>query len=277
MSVLAETAQHVLVAGRASYPAVGLSDDELLEAFEAAFAPARATSVDPVATAVRCPADLFLAIAAHAGDPEALRVLDHLLADVKPALRGVVLDHDIDELAQQLRVRLVIGTGGRAAALASYTGKGPLRAWLRVALLRSGLDHRRRPTDAILDETAWLAIPADSTDPALALLRRSAGPTVRAAIEQAMTRLDARDRLVLRQHLLDGLAPPELAALHGVHRVTAFRWIATIRQRLLADVRAALQIQLGVDSSALESLMRGLRDSVAPTIERILIAESESA
>jgi RNA polymerase sigma-70 factor (ECF subfamily) len=87
-----------------------------------------------------------------------------------------------------------------------------------------------------------------------------------------MTRLSSRDRLLLRQHLLDGLAPPSLATLHGVHRVTAFRWIAEIRQRLLADIRASLATSLAIDSASLASLMRQLRDTVAPTVERILLA-----
>jgi RNA polymerase sigma-70 factor (ECF subfamily) len=219
--------------------------------------------------------DAFVALAVLAGDAAAVRELDRLLRDVAPALRGIVRDHEIEELVQALRVRLVLPHNDKPPALVTYAGTGPLRAWLRVALVRSGLDRRRKPEGVPLDEAAWLALPADGGDPALAALRRTAGPQIRIAIEQAMARLSSRDRLLLRQHLLDGLAPPSLATLHGVHRVTAFRWIAEIRQRLLADVHASLATSLALDPSSLASLVRDLRDTVAPTLERILLVTPE--
>jgi RNA polymerase sigma-70 factor (ECF subfamily) len=227
----------------------------------------------PVETAdVRYPADLQLAAAALAGDAEALTAVEGLIADIKPALRGVVLDHEIDELAQELRVKLLVGEPPK---LAAYAGKGPLRAWLRVALVRAGLDRRRAPRDVQLDETAWLAIPADDPDPALAALRTSIGPAVRGALEQALSQLPSRDRLMLRQHLLDGLSPPDLATLHGVHRVTAFRWLASIKQRVLGDVRAQLARELAIGADSLDSVMRRVRESVAPSVERLLVATPE--
>ena len=220
--------------------------------------------------------DLALARAALAGDPAALRAIDQHFADVRGALRGVVPDHEIDELVQDVRIKVVLD-----GKLASYTGKGPLRAWLRVALLRAGLDRRRAAVgsrvagsgaNAVpLDDVAWLAHAADA-DPALAAIRGTLGPVVRRALEGALAKLDARERLILRQHLVDGLPAPELAALHGVHRVTAFRWLATIRQHLLDDVRATVARELSIGGESLASLMRELRASAAPSVERLLIA-----
>lgn len=217
----------------------------------------------------RCAEDLAVAQAALLGDPAALRVIDQHLADVRVALRGVVPDHEIDELLQEVRIKVSVGDG-KPAALASYSGKGPLRAWLRVALLRAGLDRRRRTNDVPLDDVAWLAHAVDD-DPALAAIRGSLGPAVRRSLEVALGKLDARERLILRQHLVDGLPAPELAALHGVHRVTAFRWLATIRQRVLDDVRATLARELSLGGESLASLMRELRASAAPSVERLLI------
>jgi RNA polymerase sigma-70 factor (ECF subfamily) len=221
---------------------------------------------------LRCAADVELAAHALAGDHVALRALDRLLADIAPALRGIVSDADIDDVVQELRVRMIVGSGDRRPALQAYAGKGPLRAWLRVALVRAGLDRRRKPSDVLLDESAWLALPGATTEPVLMALRKTAGPAIRAAFETALSNLDPRDRLILRQHLLDGLSPPDLATLHGVHRVTAFRWLATIKQRVLADVRGHLARELALDAPALDSVMRGMRDSVAPSVERLLIA-----
>ena len=264
MSVPAETTvQRLLASGRSAFPLIKAEDHVI------------AAALGDRELDVRHPSDLFLATAGVLGDPEALRAIDRLLVDVTPALRGVVPDHDLEEIAQQLRVRLLVGNGHKPPSLATYAGKGPLRAWLRVALLRAGLDHRRKPVDTLLDEAAWLAVPGDTTDPALAMLRKTAGPAVRAALEGALARLESRERLILRQHLLDGLAPPDLATLYGVHRVTAFRWLASIRQRVLAEVRAVLERELQLDRASLDSVMRRMRASVAPTVERLLLATPE--
>jgi len=263
MRVPAETSlQRLLAAGRSRFPHVRATDRAIADILDG-------RDLD-----VRCPEDLFLAAAVLAGDTTAIRALDVLLSDVRPALRGVVPDHEVDELAQEMRIKLAVGS---AAKLAGYAGKGPLRAWLRVALLRAGLDRRRVPREAILDETAWLAIGGDDLDPALAALQRTVAPVVRTALEDALARLPSRDRLMLRQHLLDGLSPPDLATLHGVHRVTAFRWLASIRQRVLADVRDRLAQELALDAASLDSVMRRVRESVAPSVERLLVATPEPA
>jgi RNA polymerase sigma-70 factor, ECF subfamily len=261
MSVPPQTPLRQLAeAGRMRYPAVRASDVALADVLQA-------RDLD-----VRCPEDLFLAAAALARDDGALHVIDQLLEDIKPALRGVVAAHEIDELAQELRIKLVVGGD---AKLAGYAGTGPLRAWLRVALLRAGLDRKRQRKDVHLDETAWLAFAGADADPALAAFSRAVGPALRAAFEAALARLPSRDRLLLRQHLLDGLSAPELATLHGVHRVTAFRWLASIRQQVLADVRSALARELAMGGATLDSLMRQVRASAVPTVERLLVATPE--
>lgn len=211
--------------------------------------------------------DLEVARAALAGDAAAIRVIDQHFSDVRVALKGVVPDHEIDELVQETRVKILVD-----GKLASYSGRGPLRAWLRVALLRAGLDRRRRATDVHLDDAAWLAVPSDD-DPTLAALRGSLGPVVRRALEAALAKLDGRERLILRQHLVDGLPAPDLAAVHGVHRVTAFRWLVTIRERVLDDVRKTVARELAIGGASLASLMKQLRASVVPSVERLLVDE----
>ena len=215
------------------------------------------------------PGDLLLATAALAGDPSALAALDALLADVAPALRGLVPDGDRDDVLQTVRARLLLPRGERGPALAEYAGRGPLRAWLRVAVTRAGLDERRRAVPGA-DEADWLAIPAADPDPALRALRAQLGPRFRVAIERAVAALEPRARLLLRQHVLDGLSVPELAALHGVHRVTAFRWLAGVRREVVAALRRQLQHELGASPREIDSLLREIRASFAPSVERVL-------
>lgn len=246
----------LLAEGRATFPSIAVDDRIIVQA------------LGERDTDVRCVADLFLAAAAQAGNAEALRVLDTLLADIAPALRGYAR-HEVADLVQDLRVKLLVGGAQSQPALLGYSGKGPLRAWMRVALLRAGIDRRRSQSPEVVDEAAWIA--HGTEDPAIEAFRRSAGPIVRAAFERALASLAPRDRLILRQHLLDGLGAPELAALYGVHRVTTFRWLAMIRRQVLADVRTSLCRDLDIGEIQLDSMMRALRASAVPTIERMLL------
>ncbi len=247
----------LLAAGQQAHPDVRLDEPAIVAAVRA-----RENG--------RFSADLYLAAAARLHDPAALRTLDGLLAEVAPALRGVVASHEIDELVQELRVRLIMDLDGKPAALDAYAGKGPLRAWLRVSLLRLGLDRRRRPQPTLLDESAWLAF-SDGQDP-LSALSGPVGVFASTALAAAIAELTSRDRVLLRQHLLDGLSVPDLAVLHGVHRVTAFRWIATIRQQLFASVRSELERQLAVGPETLEDVIREIKANAVPTVERLLRA-----
>lgn len=257
MLVPAGSLAQICEAGRAAYPAIAATNEQL-HALLAERTPA-------------FPADLFLAAAALAGDRAALDELDRVLAQLRPAVLGMVRDHDADELIQELRVRTVVGAPGAAPTLTRFEGRGPLRVWLRVALLRAALDLRRRVGPVEIDEHAWLAVAADTPPPNIS---RETGAKIRAALERAIASLPHRDRLILRQHLLDGLGPPELATLYGVHRVTTFRWLATIKQRVLAEIRG--ELASAFDSQTLASILRHARGNLVPTVERVLLLTPES-
>ena len=56
--------------------------------------------------------------------------------------------HVVDEVEQRLWEVLLVGTGGGSPRLASYSGKGPLAAFLGIAAQRIALDnHRHRSAE----------------------------------------------------------------------------------------------------------------------------------
>src|SRR5205809_336497 len=74
--------------------------------------------------------------------------------------------------------------------------------------------------------------------------RRAISPTsaeerrvYREAFAAALATLTARDRNLLRQMYLYGATVDELGVLYAVHRATAARWIAQIRDTLLRRTR----------------------------------------
>lgn len=76
------------------------------------------------------------------------------------------------------------------------------------------------------------------------------------AFHAAVEALDDRERLLLRQHALDGLSIDQLAALHGVHRATAARQVQAARQSVLAATQRELIRRLRLARGELASVMR---------------------
>jgi RNA polymerase sigma-70 factor (ECF subfamily) len=78
-------------------------------------------------------------------------------------------------------------------------------------------------------------------------------------MDVALADLQPRDRNMLRQHVVFGLALGEVARLNDVHRATVHRWLGTVRDQLRQRVRAELCRRLGVDDGDLSSIVRIVR------------------
>lgn len=219
-------------------------------------------------------ADVFVATAARAGDAAASTSIFQRVRALAPiATRGVVSPGDVDELVQQVCVKLLVA-GNLPGRIASYAGRGPLDAWLRAVVVRAALSMRRartEPTSASLDELPWLELPLFADDPSLAGWRRYA-PELRAALAVAIAELPTRSRVALHQHFLDGLSADAIGRIYGVHRITAYRWIAQAKRAVLDRVRAELQDKISGSPSEVESLLRGVRSSFSITVERLFAA-----
>jgi len=68
--------------------------------------------------------------------------------------------------------------------------------------------------------------------------------------------------MLLRLHFLEHLSLADLARLHGVHRATIARWLATTRTRLLRETRRVLQTRLGLTPAETESLIAFVQSQV---------------
>jgi RNA polymerase sigma-70 factor (ECF subfamily) len=208
--------------------------------------------------------DLYLACAALDGQAQALSVLrDMLEQELDKALRRFRASHAaLDDARQLARARVLVDDGERKSALSQYTGRGALRAFLRVTSTRTCLNllqqegrdaDRRERDDELLS-----ALPSPLVDPEMALLRQTSRDEFRAAFREAVSSLDARARTLLRQHYVDRLQPGELGPLYAVHRTTALRWLEDASQALVRATRRALQKRLHASPEDVDSLMRAL-------------------
>jgi RNA polymerase sigma-70 factor (ECF subfamily) len=214
--------------------------------------------------------DLFLATACAAGDPVAIGAFEReFLPHVRSFVgRMALTDEMVDELRQELRVKLLVD---RPPRIATYKGAGPLGAWVRVAAVRIGLTllgaaerNQARPAETLAEALI------DGVVPEAELTRARVGPLLAAAVEAAIVALDDRDKAVLRFHYVEGLNVDAIGAIYRVHRATAARWLVDIRQRLLRAVQNRLVTDLRVSDAEVHSLVGAVGDELHLSISRIL-------
>ena len=95
--------------------------------------------------------------------------------------------------------------------------------------------HRLRAHDQkeiAVENNIMDALPDTAADPELLHLKQHYREAFRAAFASAMTSLSSEERVLLRQHFIDGLNIDEIAALHHIHRATAARWLAQARETI---------------------------------------------
>lgn len=169
-----------------------------------------------------------------------------LLAPIDAALAHMKLDAStLDEVRQRVRQRLLLPAEDGTVRLVSYAGDGKLEGLVIVTATRIALDllRERRPREAISVSDA-IADEHDD-DPLMKLMKERARQEFRSAFASAVDGLDARDRNLLKMHLLRGVALEKLAEMYSVHRATVVRWLADARAKVLSATRKELERTLG--------------------------------
>jgi RNA polymerase sigma-70 factor, ECF subfamily len=254
-----------LEAGRRAWPEIELGAAELAEFLAPRL---QLLPIDRVHVT-----DLYLACACARGDERAIaefrrafaRDLDALFA--RPNARGV----DREDLVQRLVVHLFVGEGDRPPRIVEYQGRGSLRTWLRVVALRVRLNAERRLSDKDdpLTSRAEAAL-HDEQDAELEFLKAHYRGAFRRALADALADLPASDRSLLRLQLVHGLSATGIADLYKVHRATAKRWLARVRDTVLSATRTRLQKELGVEHPELDSIMRLIGSRLEASVRRHL-------
>jgi RNA polymerase sigma-70 factor (ECF subfamily) len=209
------------------------------------------------------PADLYLALACEAGAAPALAAFER---EVMAPLRAIVARAEadpavVDEVLQQVRVRVLVADGDAPPRLAGYTGAGSLLSWLKVTALRLHADLRRGeragPVPAGSDVVEVPAL--GGLPPERLLLDARWGAVLREALSGALRALPPRERALLRLHYVEGLALDQVGRTYGVHKSTVSRWLAAAREALLTAARDAVRARVGgADAREVQSLCEDL-------------------
>jgi RNA polymerase sigma-70 factor (ECF subfamily) len=237
------------------WPGIALAPDQLVRAIaERLSRDATVHSLEAMHTD-----DLYVACGCTAGDPAALAAFeDRCGAALAAAIASAgVPAADRADVAQIVRQRLLVAPAGGTPRIATYSGRGSLHGWVRVVATREAMRMlSREGREAPASDSDLDAAITREDDAELGYLKRLYRAEFKQAFQQAVEALPARERLVLRQHVLDGLGIDRLAALHGVHRATAARWVQAAREEVLAGTQRELARRLRLSKAELISVIR---------------------
>jgi RNA polymerase sigma-70 factor (ECF subfamily) len=267
---LAAKLEATVAAARARWPGVAIEPAEFVRYL------AQRLAGDPpgaAETALSFAADVYLACGCARGDAAALAAFEAaFLAHVPAGLpRTPDPQRFADEVKALVREKLFVAAAASPPKIAEYAGRCDLASWIKVVVVRTGLDllrkrkpEREQPEDLLAD------LPSPGDDPELAHLKARYGAAFQTALRDAATALSPRDRNLLRQHHVDGLTVDQLARVHQIHRVTAVRWVVAARETLASETRRLLEGRLAVDESELASIMRLVRSEIDFSLRGIL-------
>lgn len=216
--------------------------------------------------------DLYVACAASE-DAKAIAVLEAAFfhaSDATLARMGTDSDFAV-EVKQRTREKLFVREGEKPPRIVEYSGRGELKSFLRVVLLREAISLRRKDRRELLprdddDARGELA----TTDPELSHLRRLYAAEFDRAFCDAVVALTSEERNLLRYHYVDRLNIDHIGAICGIHRVSAARRLTRIRAALVERTRAYLAERLRLGGDELESLLRLIESEVDISVGRAL-------
>ena len=217
-------------------------------------------------------AELFLACACGIGDRRALAILEErYLLPARGSLQRLDSRPEfIDDVMQEFRTKLLVGDSPR---IMNYGGRGPLLAWIRVAATRTAIDVLRATKPRVdIDAADADVLKQADLSPEVQMLREAYRDAFKDALAATLEALSAKDRNLLRRHLVDHLTLDEIAAPYGVHPATIARRLAGLRDQIAEAVRqrlAAGHREAG-GSTSLESVAHAIRSEVHLSLGALL-------
>ena len=257
--------------GRAAWPGIFVSEEELARIASIRLAEAAARGANRSLDALDA-VELCLAVACARGDAAALHQFRARYFDtISGRLRRMGVDDALrEDIWQTLCERLMVATGGEPARITRYAGTGELSGLVRVSATRVALNwleqqKRRRSADDWVD-----VLPDTRSDPELHLAKHQLRTELKEELARALGVLAARDRAVLRLHLVERVSIDKVAAIFVVHRATAARWIAHAKQALALLVRDRMLARWRLAAGSLLDFESLIDSQLDLSIERLL-------
>jgi RNA polymerase sigma-70 factor (ECF subfamily) len=222
------------------------------------------------ALAETCLDDLYLACACVHRVPEAVPTLEQYCI---PRLRRALQRYApvLDDVLQDLRVHLLVGTTEAGPRLPTYRGEAGLLQWLYPIAMR--MAQRRAnvvPThhvDNVLE--ALVAQPAPGPDAELDLLRSRFQRDFKQALRETLDALSPQERNLLRLYYLNQRTTTELGRMYDMNQSTASRWLKEVRETVYAETKRRLKERLQLSSQEFESLLNIVRSQLDMSLSQL--------
>lgn len=166
----------------------------------------------------------------------------------------------IDEIKQEVRIKLLIHTMGKPSKLASYCGQSPLGGWLAAVVRRVAVDYIRKiqPPSQELADNVLARAPAALVDPERRLDKSQNQERLRQSIRQVLASLSTAERVLLDRHFRCQHSLAQIAREENVHRSTVMRQLHALLEHLRRLLSQALRQELQVSDTDFFSLLRVL-------------------
>jgi RNA polymerase sigma-70 factor (ECF subfamily) len=217
-------------------------------------------------------AGMYIACACTLGVKGAVAAFDRAFSrEIRHAVARVC-KADTDDNVQLVRMRLLVGRNGSPPKIASFSGRGSLRNWVRVCAARTAINEgdpqqREVPTE---EEALTVLVGGEVADPEFLVLKAQYRQALKEAAQEAFAELGAQNRNLLRYTLIEGAPLAAIGALYNVHLATAGRWVSRAHETLSNRTRALLRQKLALSTGGLQSLLRVLESQASLSIERYL-------
>lgn len=221
------------------------------------------------------PDDLYLACCCASGTSAAIHAFkNHFREDIDLLTRRFEdRTWGTQDLEQILFEKLFVG---KRARIVDYAGQGFLQNWLRVTSTRTFIDAKRgqaqqKREDLLTQGLSWEVLGSECGDDVeLEFFKQTYQAQFKAAIAQAVQRLEPQQRVLLRQHVVERRGLDKLGALYGIHRATVARHLKQARDALYMHTRQVLLAELKVSDTQLDSILALIRSRLDASIERLL-------
>jgi RNA polymerase sigma-70 factor, ECF subfamily len=220
-------------------------------------------------------ADLYIAFACASGDSCAVTQLEQRYAhEVNAALaRAGVGGESSEEVLQKLWSRLFVGTRSSPPRIATYSGRGPLAKWLKVAAIRLAVGEYRKAhasPERATDQDVLEQLAPTTSEPEIAYVRARYRTAFEQALKQALMALTPQQRTLLRLYYIDSIGLERLGALNHVHGSTISRWLARARATLLQDATRRVRASIHLSDAEFESLLGDIRSGLHLSLAQLL-------
>lgn len=121
-------------------------------------------------------------------------------------------------------------------------------------------------------EVAEAAVKATETtaDPELPFIKEKYRAPFRQALEEALSALPDRERLIMRLNLVTGMSVEGIGKMYGVSQSTASRWLARARECVIETAQRRLRARLGVSPDEMQPLAALVVSQLDLSVSRVL-------